>query len=88
MITSFLAAWISGTNSTWGTDVDGRGVGYVVRNIAASIMTPSQARNHRRLRTIMPPVVEKKLDSRKKTIVLGDIIRIVGRDGRLLGNLW
>lgn len=39
MIMFFLAEWISGTNSTWAKDVGGRGVGYVVRNIAALITT-------------------------------------------------
>jgi hypothetical protein len=43
VITCFLVAWISGTNSTWDTDVGGRGVGYVVRNIVVLITTRKQA---------------------------------------------
>ena len=43
MITCFLVAWISGINSTWDTDAGGRGVGYVVRNIVALIMTKKRA---------------------------------------------
>jgi hypothetical protein len=39
VITSFLAEWISGINSTWDTDVGVLGVGYVVRNIVALITT-------------------------------------------------
>jgi len=62
--------------------VGGHGVGCAVRNIAANITTPPQDRNHRRQKTSMEHAVEKKLDSRKKTIVLEDIIRIVVRDGR------
>jgi hypothetical protein len=34
----------------------------------------------------MPPAVGKRLDSRKKTIALEDIILIVGRGGKLLDN--
>jgi hypothetical protein len=39
VITCFLVAWISGTNSMLAKDVGGRGVGYVVRNIVALITT-------------------------------------------------
>lgn len=77
MITSFLAAWISGTNSTWGTDVDGRGVGYVVRNIAARITTRKLERNRPRQKTITTaPAAKKSLDSKKKISALEDTIPI------------
>jgi len=75
-------AWISRISFMLGQAVGGHGVGCVVRNIAANIMTRPLARNHRRRRTITLPVVGKRLASRKKTIALEDIILIVERDGR------
>jgi hypothetical protein len=78
----FLVAWISRISFMLVRAVGEHGAGCVVRNIAVSITTRPRARNHRRLRTITRTVVEKKLDSRKKTIVLEGIIRIVQRGGK------
>jgi len=64
-----------------GQAVGEHGAGCVVRNIAVNITTRQQVRNHRQPRTIMRPVVEKRLDSGKKTIVLEGTIHIVRRDG-------
>jgi hypothetical protein len=85
----FLAAWISETNSTWGTDVDGRGVGYVVRNIAARITTRKRERNRRRQKTITtPPAAKKSLDSNRKISVLEDIILIALPAGAKIGMIY
>lgn len=89
MITSFLAAWISGTNSTWGTDVDGRGVGYVVRNIAARITTRKLERNRPRQKTITTaPAAKKSLDSNRKISALEDTIPIAPPAGAKIGMIY
>lgn len=80
---SFPVAWILRISFMLGRAVGGHGAGCVVRNIAAPTMTRSQARNHRRPRTITHSAVGKSLDSRKRSIVLGGIIRIALRDGEL-----
>lgn len=78
----FLVAWISRISFMLGLDVGAHGVGYVVRNIVAHITIRGQVRNHRRPRIITAHVAEMRRASRKKSIALGDIIRIVGRGGR------
>lgn len=89
VIMFFLAEWISGTNFMWDKDVGGRGVGYVVRNIAALITTRKLDRNHRRQKTITtPPAAKKSLDSNKKISVLEDIILIVPAAGAKIGMIY
>lgn len=89
MITSFLAAWISETNSTWAKDVGGRGVGYVVRNIVALITTRKRERNRPRQKTITtPPAAKKSLDSNKKISVLGVTIPIAHLAGAKIGMIY
>ena len=89
MITSFLAEWISGTNSTWDTDVGGRGVGYVVRNIVALITTRKLDRNRPRQKTITtPPAAKKSLGSNRKISVLEDTILIVPAAGAKIGMIY
>jgi len=73
---SFLVAWISRISFMLERGVDEHGAGCVVRNIVARTTTRRLGRNHRRPRTITPSAVGKSLDSRKRSIVLGDIIRI------------
>jgi hypothetical protein len=82
---SFHVVWILRIIFMLERAVEGHGVGCVLRSIAANITTRPRVRNHRRLRTITQLVVEMRLDLRKRTIVLEDIIRIVRRDGRSKG---
>ena len=79
---SFLVEWISRITFMLVRAVGEHGAGCVVRNIAVRITTRPRVRNHRRPRIIIRHVVRKRLDSSKKIIVLGGIIRIVQRDGR------
>ena len=89
MITSFLAAWISGINSTWAKGVGGRGVGYAVRNIVVLITTRKLDRNRRRQKTITtPPAAKKSLDSNRKISVLEDTIPIVPAAGAKIGMIY
>jgi hypothetical protein len=83
---SFPVAWISRISFMLGRAVGAHGAGSVVRNIVAHIMTRRLVRNHQRPRIITALAVGKRLGSRKKTIALGGIIHIVGKDGRP-GNL-
>lgn len=78
----FLVEWILRISFMLERAVDEHGAGCVVRNIVVCITTRRVARNYLLLRTITPSAVGKRLDSRRKTIALGDIIRIVLRGGR------
>jgi len=89
VIMFFLAAWISGTNSTLDKDVGVRGVGYVVRNIVVLITTRKLDRNRPRQKTITtPPAAKKSLDSNRKISVLEDIILIALSAGAKIGMIY
>jgi hypothetical protein len=89
VITCFLVAWISGINSTWDTDVGALGVGYVVRNTVALIMTRKRELSRPQQKTITTPrAVKKSLDSNKKISVLEVIIPIALPAGAKIGMIY
>ena len=64
--------------------VAAHGVGRVERNIVARIMIPSQGSVYRALRIIMTRfAVNRRKDSRKRSIVVEAIQDIVGDGGKL-----
>ena len=68
--------------------VAARGVGRVERNIVARIMIPSQGSVYRALKIIMTRfAVNRRRDSRKRSIVVVGIRDIVPGDGKR-SNLW
>jgi hypothetical protein len=74
---------------TWAKDVGGRGVGYVVRNIAVRITMKKRERNPPQQKTItMPPAAKKSLDSNRKISVLEDIILIAPAAGAKMGMIY
>jgi hypothetical protein len=59
------------------------GAGHVVRNTVPSIMTLRQVKSSLQQKIIMPIAVKARKDSKKKTIVLEDILDIVNDGGEL-----